>query len=203
MVLLMTLVQMLERERKIERARPRPPHKGNFITITKGGTVYSLTYSETPSSYIKHKEYTHPYTKAVGYVYPPAPVPPLVPVGPAPTLRAPIPVGTVYTPEVEKPAAGITLAKPPVEIPGDAAVITPGTTPVRIYPGTRVVKRLTLLADSSNTGTIWVKPRSDVAPRRGFPLAPGAARDFDNVDIGWYYVVAENSTDTVYAIWEV
>lgn len=198
----MGLIQMLERERGIARARLRPPHKGNYITITKGGTVYSLTYPETPASYVKHRGYAHPYPKAYGYIDAPPPTPPLIPVGPAATLEAPIPVGEVYTPEVEKPAAGITLAKPPVEIPGDAAVITPSTTPTRIYSGPWVVKRLTLLADPANTGTIWVKPRPDVAPKHGFPLAAGAARDFDNVDLSWYYVVGENATDTVYAIWE-
>ncbi|MEM3979980.1 MAG: hypothetical protein QXF79_01825 [Ignisphaera sp.] len=199
----MVLTCLLNRERGIARSRPRPEHKGNYITITKGSTVYALVYGETPSSYIKHKPYAHPYTKAYGYIDNPPPTPPLKPVGPAPTLEAPTPSGTVFTPITESPPPGITITKPPVTVPGDAYAITPSTTPTRIYPGSLVVKRLTLLASMKNIGNIWVKPRPDVAPGSGFPLAPGAARDFDNVDIGWYYVIAENTTDIVYAIWEV
>jgi len=199
----MVLVLQLDRERTIERARPRPPHKGNYITITKGGMVYALAYGPTEASYIKHKEYKHPYTKAYGYIDAPPPTPPLTPVGPAATLEAPIPLGTIVTPPAPPAPAGVTITKPAVEMPGDAYPITPGTTPTRIYPCSRAVKRLTLLAASTNTGTIWVKPRSNVAPNNGFPLVPGAARDFDNVDIGWYYVIAENAEDKVYAVWEV
>jgi len=65
-------------------------------------------------------------------------------------------------------------------------------------------RRVTILADSNNTGVIWINTAFNSQAGQGFPLVAGAAKDFGSptmtdkyVNLTNLYVVGTASTDTV------
>lgn len=125
----MALVAMVDRQRGIQRTRPRPNARGNFITLRIFATVFTITFASTDLHYIKWIPYRHPFSKAIGFVDNPAPVPALVPLGPIartelvhdiegiPTELKPI----LPTPDIVNALPNLVL--PPILIPS-ATLIT-------------------------------------------------------------------------------
>jgi hypothetical protein len=78
----MPTVVLIDRERSLERGRPRPNAAGNFIVLRIFSMWYSLTYGRHALHYVKFWPYRHPYPHPYGYVFNPPPEPPLVPLAP-------------------------------------------------------------------------------------------------------------------------
>jgi len=190
------------RRRRIRRGRPRLNAPGNFITIRRGSMLYSLTFPPTPEHYVKYQAYAHPYPKAYGYIDAPPLVPPLVLIGPAANPeQIEYPAAPPEIPPPPALPAERRATGPPFE-PGDSGSFAPGTSPSRLVAGSFPIARLTLLAAGANTGKIWVAYKVGAAAEMSFPLAAGAARDFEINDLSLVSFVAENATDKFYFIYE-
>jgi len=65
-------------------------------------------------------------------------------------------------------------------------------------------RRVTILADSNNTGVIWISTAPNTPAGQGFPLIAGAAKDFGSptltdkyVNLTSLYVIGTASSDTI------
>jgi len=197
----MPTLEKRHRLRGIRRARFRPIAPGNFITRRTRSFLYALTFTPTPAHYEHSLRYVHPYSKAIGYIDNPPIVPPWTVLGPVEDPEATYP-GIIPPPPPPPPPAPGRMALGPPFLPGAAHAFTPGTAPRQLSGGSFAVCRLTIIAASTNTGTIWVGYHSNVAPGDGFPLGAGAARDFDVSDLGAVWLIGENATDLIYYVYE-
>jgi hypothetical protein len=193
----MPTYKQYDRERVRERFKAKLPHVGNFVTVTKGGYLLAYDFGVTEAHYKTMEKYPTPYSHPIGYIFPPPDVP------------APRVIGTVVREEETITTPEIVV--PPAILPPEArtrtvytadmtGVLVPGTTPVQIMATEYPIAQVLVLADSANTGNIWISYRVPAAVGACFPLAPGAARLFTIDDLSDLWFVAENSTDKVYYI---
>ena len=82
--------------------------------------------------------------------------------------------------------------------------LTVGTNSTPVSTTITQARRVTILADSNNTGVIWINTAFNSQAGVGFPLVAGAAKDFGSptltdkyVNLTNMYVVGTASTDTV------
>jgi hypothetical protein len=66
-------VRKAYRQRGIRRERIRPNAAGNFVTSYRQNKVWFIAFPRTEAHYINWDGYIPPYTRAVGYFYPPPP----------------------------------------------------------------------------------------------------------------------------------
>jgi len=194
-----SLVQRDLRARGIERTRIRPNASGAFISKRVRSYLYVLRLPETPGHYVHTIPYDHPYPKAYGYIDEPPIVPPWTVMGP---LETGVSYPAIPPPPPPPPPPPERKALGPPFLPGASHAFTPGQSPKQISQGTFAIARLTIIAASTNTGTIWVAYHQGVAPGDGFPLVAGAARDFDVNDLGSVWLIGENATDKIYYAYE-
>lgn len=202
----MPTYQLLERSRERTRGRARPDGQGNYITAKVYATVYSLTFSASKAIYSFSELAKPTYTKAWNYIDNPAPKPAWVPVGPvAQPQREDYPAGAQVPPR-QPPAnvpSGVTPVLPMSGRPGGQGVLIVGTTPKQIFATTLKVRRVTVLAPSTNALNIWTGYSPQASAGNAFPLVPGAARDYDIDDASQLWFIGENATDLIYFIYEV
>jgi hypothetical protein len=193
----MPTYKQYDRERVRERFKAKLLHAGNFVTITKGGYLLAYDFGVTEAHYKTMEKYPTPYSHPIGYVFPPPDVP-------APTV-----IGTVVK-EGETTTSGIIVEPPPIVPPEQktraiftadmTGVLAPGTTATQIMTTEYPIAQVLILADSANTGNIWISYRTPAVVGACFPLAPGAAKLFTIDDLSDLYFVAENSTDKFYYV---
>jgi hypothetical protein len=196
------------RKRRRQIARIRQDSKGNYITIIISKTGYYVEFPPSPEHYRHYKLYPYAHPTPIGYIFEPPPKYPLKPLFAVSTLET-IPTGeiakppTVETPTGIPPETAVIPTAPAVSTKQITGNLTPGTTPKTPFNFTMKVKRLTILAATTNTGTIWIGTTSAVWAGGGFPLIPGAAVDFGAIDMANIYIIAENTTDKVYYLAEI
>lgn len=197
---------LLERSRERVRGRARADGQGNFITAKVYATVYTLTFSASKALYDLSKLATPVYSKAWNYIDNPPPSPAWKALGPiANPQYADYPAGAQVPPR-QTPAnvpQGVTPVLPMSGRPGGQGVIVPGTSTRQLFSTTLKARRITVLADSANSGSIWCGYSPGFAVGNAFPLTAGAARDFDIDDLSQLYLLGENTTDSAYFIYEV
>ena len=79
-----------------------------------------------------------------------------------------------------------------------------GTTSTPVSTTITQARRVTILADSNNTGVIWISTAPNSPAGQGFPLIAGAAKDFGSptltdkyVNLTSLYVIGTASSDTI------
>jgi len=193
----MPTYKQYDRQRVRERFKAKLPHTGNFVTITRGGYLLAYDFGVTEAHYKTFEKYPTPYSHPIGYIFPP-------PETPAPTV-----IGTVV--KEEETTTTPTIIVPPPIVPSEqktraiftadmTGVMIPGTTPKRIMEAEYPIAQVLILADSANTGNIWISYRTPAYPGACFPLAPGAAKLFTIDDLSDLWFVAENTTDKFYYV---
>jgi len=82
--------------------------------------------------------------------------------------------------------------------------LTVGTNSTPVSTTISQARRVTILADSNNTGVIWISTAVNTPAGQGFPLIAGSAKDFGSptltdkyVNLTNLYVIGTASTDTV------
>ncbi len=140
-------------------------------------------------------------------VTPPAFVPfPTVPVAPLPIFEIPQPIAPIATPVPavgpQTTPAGAQLVANAANRPGNTGTFIPGTAPKQIFQGQVPIRTVTILAPSTNAGTIHLGFNSDLTTDNSFPLVAGAAKDFAIDDLSTLYILAENATDKIHFSYE-
>jgi hypothetical protein len=84
-----------------------------------------------------------------------------------------------------------------------------GTKPVALPAAVQNIRRVTILAASSNAGTIWVNTNPNIPAGFGFPLVAGAAKDYGHpamsdktLDPTQIVLIGTDVNDTVYISYE-
>jgi len=79
-----------------------------------------------------------------------------------------------------------------------------GTNSTPVSTTVTQARRVTILADSNNTGVIWINTAPNSPAGQGFPLIAGAAKDFGSptltdkyVNLTSLYVIGTASSDTI------
>ncbi|MEM3152742.1 MAG: hypothetical protein QXW26_04715 [Candidatus Nitrosocaldus sp.] len=100
-------------------------------------------------------------------------------------------------------AEGVTRTFSVAAQTGGQGVFVPGLVPSRIFTTQLPIRLVTILADDNNIGNIWVGYNQAIATGNAFKLVAGSARDFAIDDLSKIWLVAENTTDRVFYIYEV
>jgi hypothetical protein len=102
-----------------------------------------------------------------------------------------------------QPQAQPTQA-PKIQLQIQTYKLTVGTNSTPVSTTVTQARRVTILADSNNTGVIWISTAVNTPAGQGFPLIAGAAKDFGApemtdkyVNPSNLYVVGTASTDTI------
>ena len=138
--------------------------------------------------------------------------PPFVPITPLVTptiptfeIPAPIPsfVAPIPVPEPGGVPSGATIVAQTGLLPGNTGTFTPGISPSQLFLGIRPIRRVTILAPSSNAGTIHLGYDTSLTTDNSFPLVAGSAKDLFINDLSKLYMLAENATDVIHFEYEI
>lgn len=136
-------------------------------------------------------------------ITPPAFVPfPTLPVAPLPIFEVPQPISPAFTPPVavgpQVTPTGAQLIANSANRPGQTGTFIPGTEPKQIFQGQVPIRSVTILAPSSNAGTIHLGYNPELTTDNSFPLVAGSAKDLNIDDLSVLYILAENATDKIH-----
>lgn len=219
----MTLVSLVTRERGIQRTRPRPNARGNYVTIRKYATVYSITYPPTDAAYIHWLPFKHPTGKAIGYFDNPPPEPRLIPVGPVavfetvpqiigiPPEAAPIVPPTTGEPiQIISSEPAMTPLVTPENLPEGVDAFQPQpfqfgdgfTLPVQIvafqvFNTTLKIKQVFIKLDDAAAGILRIGKKTTITATNGFKLVPGAGVVINIDDLSDVWLIGTNAADLV------
>ncbi|MEM2261226.1 MAG: hypothetical protein QXK24_02115 [Ignisphaera sp.] len=196
----MPLYKRYRRERGITRDRYRFPHSGAFVTVTKGSFIYAYDFPPTEPHYAKEETYTHPYPHPYGYIFPPPPTPTPRVIGTVVMEETFVPTSEIITPPPIVPTEQKTRT---IFTAGTIGSLTPGTTSVPLSSTEYPIAQVLILADSANSGKIWINYKAPAVVGASFPLDAGAAKLFTIDDLSDIWVVAENDTDKLYYVVDV
>jgi hypothetical protein len=101
-----------------------------------------------------------------------------------------------------KTAVEGTLATSSVQATLNHAQVSVSASAVQIGGASSVPLKsgITILADSSNSGTIYVGASSSVSTTNGFPLAAGAALELSLSDLNIAYCISDASSQTIHYV---
>lgn len=211
-----------QRERVIERVWA--PIQPEFYTAVYGGQYFAKTFAK--QTIVINTAIPVVDMVPFGFFFMPVPNPPFknitqaggiesdplqasLAIGVLPTLSiAGIPAinmpGTITPAQATALAAGAPLAAAPL-LRIITFSLTPGIIAINLTKTSTLVRRVTILASSSNTGIIWVNSGQGQAAGIGFPLVSGAAKDYGDpsmidkqIDISNIYIIGTVPGDTVY-----
>lgn len=116
-------------------------------------------------------------------------------------------VGQTVTPD------GKDITLPPIPPPTIRIFpldITVGTKSQPLYANSLLVRMVTILADSANSGTIFISSALNTPSGTGFPLVAGAAKDLGTpnlidklIDLSTIFVIGTNSADKIHILAEI
>lgn len=140
-------------------------------------------------------------------IVPPAIVPfPVLPTPTLPTFEVPQPIPAASVPPLavgpQITPAGAQVVANAANRPGNTGTFIPGTEPKQIFQGQVPIRTVTILAPSTNAGTIHLGFNPELTTDNSFPLVAGAAKDFNIDDLSTLYILAENATDKVHFSYE-
>lgn len=200
---------MRQRERTIDRVwNPVVPH---FLSYVYGGTLYGRTYTAVPVDI--NDPLTGQSSMPYGFYFAPPPVPPLVPIQgnvSLSTLFSTTPLttttpGTITTTQPITTTTPVTAAN--ILHEGDGEVEC-GLQSTPLMATSFGVQDVTILADDSNLGTIWVSGQFQQPAGAGFPLKAGASigkgvlGSGKLVDLSTVFIIGTDAADKVYIEYE-
>lgn len=184
-----------QRERVLDRVwNPLTPW---FISVSYGGQLYGRTYTNHPKIVVNTIE-TGVSSMPFGVTFNPSPSPPLVPIHGETTLLTLNAVGGFGDVGEPNPTGVGQINPSPVPVPSPSPstvnasnLLQVNDTPLIVGAGwaalastSRLVKRVTILADVGNAANIWISGGVQQAAGVGFPLNAGAAKDIGDISSG-------------------
>jgi hypothetical protein len=190
------------------------------LVYSYGGQVYTRTYTKHAETFniVESNVDTFPF----GFFFLPPPTPPLVPLYGETTLNSmgiiggaslqsgqPF-TGTVYPDPsiITPPKSTLNLTTSATLLSVDGYNLAVGLTSTPLKTTAFNVKRVTILAASTNTGTLYISGSKNQSSGQGFPLVAGAAKDIGlttdtkDLDLSSVFLIGTNASDQAFIEYE-